>query len=207
MGILINRYCLTLFAPLALALIVYGRQLFSVWIDPQLAAMCAPLLPVMSAAITLAIAAQFNSSSILYGLGKHHGYAYSQMVEAAFCVAGLCWAIPRYGILGAAWVVSVLLLANRGFVLSLLLCRAIHFNVGKYLAGIYAGPLAAALPTLLLSFWIQRKYLHANSWRQVIEGGALVAAIFYAIAYFICLEPHHRAMPIKWLRTRLQRAA
>ena len=98
MGIYINRYCFMLFAPLALALIVYGPQLFRAWIDPKFAAMCAPLLPVMAVATTLAIAAQFNSSSILYGLGKHQGYAYSQMAEAAFCVAGLCWAIPRYGI-------------------------------------------------------------------------------------------------------------
>src|SRR5215475_3674035 len=41
MGIFINRYCFMLFTPLALALIVYGPQLFRVWIDAKFAAMCA----------------------------------------------------------------------------------------------------------------------------------------------------------------------
>ncbi len=207
MGIYINRYCFMLFTPLALALIVYGPQLFRVWIDAKFAAMCAPLLPVMAVATTLAIAAQFNSSSILYGLGKHQGYAYSQMVEAAFCVGGLCWAIPRYGILGAAWVVSVLLLLNRGFVLSWLLCRAVHFSLWKYLSGIYTTPLLAAIPTLLLSLWVQQNWIPGNNLREVIEGGALLAAIYYAIAYFICLETEHRSMPLDWVKARLLKRA
>ena len=207
MGIYINRYCFMLFTPLALALIVYGPQLFRVWIDAKFASMCAPLLPVMAVATTLAIAAQFNSSSILYGLGKHQGYAYSQMVEAAFCVGGLCWAIPRYGILGAAWVVSVLLVLNRGLVLSWLLCRAVHFSLWKYLSGIYTTPLLAAVPALLLSLWIQRNWIPGNNLREVIEGGAFLAAIYYAIAYFICLETEHRAMPVNWVKARLLKRA
>jgi O-antigen/teichoic acid export membrane protein len=202
MGIYINRYCFMLFTPLALALIVYGPQLFRVWIDAKFAVMCAPLLPVMAVGTTLAIAAQFNSSSILYGLGKHQGYAYSQMVEAAFCIAGLCWAIPRYGILGAAWVVSVLLVLNRGFVLSWLLSRALHFSLWKYLSGIYITPLMASVPTLLLSLWVRQNWIPGNNLREVIEGGAVLAAIYYAIAYFICLESEHRSMPANWLKAR-----
>jgi len=196
-----------LFTPLALALIVYGPQLFRVWIDAKFAAMCAPLLPVMAVGTTLAIAAQFNSSSILYGLGKHPGYAYSQMVEAAFCVGGLCWAIPRYGILGAAWVVSVLLVLNRGLALSWLLCRAVRFSLWKYLSGIYATPLLAAIPALFLSVWIRQNWIPGNNLREVIEGGAAMAAIYYVIAYFICLEAEHRSMPANWVKTRLLRSA
>jgi O-antigen/teichoic acid export membrane protein len=207
MGVLINRYCLMLFMPMALALVIYGPQLFRVWIDPRFSEMCAPLLPIMAVGTTLAIAAQFNSSSILYGLGKHQGYAYSQMVEAAFCVGGLCWAIPRYGILGAAWVVSVLLLLNRGLVLSWLLCRAIHFSLWKYLTGIYAMPLLTAVPAVILTLWIQRNFLPGNNLREVIAGGASLAAIYYSIAYFICLEKPHRAMPVNWVKARLLRRA
>jgi O-antigen/teichoic acid export membrane protein len=207
MGIFINRYCFMLFTPLALALIVYGPQLFRVWIDARFASMCAPLLPVMAVATTLAIAAQFNSSSILYGLGRHQGYAYSQMAEAAFCVVGLCWAIPRYGILGAAWVVSVLLALNRGMVLSWLLCRAVRFSLWKYLSGIYVAPLLAAIPTLFLALWIRQNWIPGNNLREVIEGGALLAAVYYAIAYFVCLEAKHRSMPVNWVRVRLLRRA
>ncbi len=206
MGIYINRYCFMLFAPLALAMVVYGRELFRVWIDPRFAEMCAPLLLPMAIGTTLALAAQFNSSSILYGLGKHQRYAYSLMVEAALCFAGLCWAVPRYGILGAAWVTSTLLLLNRGVALSWLICRAIHFSFWKYVGGIYVTPLIAAVPALLLSLWVKQSFLPGNSWREVICGGGLLAATYYTAAYFLCLEKQHRAMPVNWMRARLKRA-
>ena len=205
MGIFINRYCFMLFMPLTLGVLIYGPQLFRLWIDPRFAAMCAPILPVIALGITLGTVAQFNSSSILYGLGKHHGYAYSLMVEAALCFGGLWWAIPRYGILGAAWVTSTLLVLNRGVVLSVLICRAIHFNVGSYLKGVYASPLLAAIPALLL--WPSiRRWIPGANWPELIGGGALLAAIYYAVAYFACLEPQHRDMPVNWIKARLNRA-
>jgi O-antigen/teichoic acid export membrane protein len=205
LGVYINRYCFMLFMPLTLGVLIYGPQLFRLWIDPRFAAMCAPILPIIALGITLGTVAQFNSSSILYGLGKHHGYAYSLMVEAALCFGGLWWAIPRYGILGAAWVTSTLLVLNRGVVLSILICRAIHFNVWSYLKGVYASPLLAAIPALLLGPSI-RRWIPGVNWPQVIGGGALLAAIYYVVAYFACLEPRHRDMPVTWIKARLNRA-
>jgi O-antigen/teichoic acid export membrane protein len=175
MGMYINRYCFMLFAPFALALMIYGPQLFRVWFDPKFSAMCAPLLPIMAISTTLAIAAQFNSSAILYGMG-------------------------------AAWVVSVLLVLNRGLVLSWLLCRAVHFSLWKYLTGIYVAPLIATVPTVLMALWIRAHWVPGNSLREVIVGGALIASIYYAVAYFICLETQHREMPIIWVKARLKRA-
>jgi O-antigen/teichoic acid export membrane protein len=204
MGIFINRYCFTLFAPLAMALIVYGRELFRVYLNPTFAAMDAPLFPVLAAGITLGIAAQFNSSAILYGLGKHQGYAYSLMVEAALCLAGLSWAIPNYGILGAAWVTSMLILLNRGLVTSWLVCRAIHYNVWSYLRGIYVLPMAVAIPVLLMSFWVKRHWIPGNNLVQVLGGGALLAITYYAIAFFVVMEKEHRSLPVNWLRARLR---
>jgi O-antigen/teichoic acid export membrane protein len=205
LGVLVNRYCFMLFMPLTLGVLLYGRQLFSAWIDPRFAAMCAPILPVMALGITLGTVAQFNSSSILYGLGKHQGYAYSLIVEAALCLSGLWWAIPRYGIQGAAWVTSGLLVLNRGLVLSWLLCRALRFDMGKYLAGIYVSPVVAAIPVLLIAPWIKQRIPGANL-LQIAIAGVLMAAIYYAVAYFLCLETQHRAMPLNWVKARLGRA-
>jgi O-antigen/teichoic acid export membrane protein len=203
LGILINRYCFMLFMPLTLGVLVYGTQLFRLWIDPRFAAMCAPILPVIALGITLSTVAQFNSGSILYGLGKHQRYAYSLMVEAALCFAGLWWAIPRYGILGAAWVTSALLVLNRGIVLSWLICRAVHIDIGKYLTGIYVSPILAAIPALLFALWIRSHGIPGSNWAQVIGGGAIIAVAYYAVAYFVCVETRHRAMPLKWVRARL----
>jgi hypothetical protein len=38
----------------------------------------------------------------------------------------------------------------------------------------------------------------------VIGGSALLTATFYALAYFICLDKEHRALPVNWLRARLR---
>jgi O-antigen/teichoic acid export membrane protein len=206
MGIYINRYCFMLFAPFTIALVVYGQELFRLWINPDFALMSAPLLPVVAVGTTLGVAAQFNSSSILYGLGKHQGYAYLLMVEAALCLGGLYWAIPRYGIMGAAWVTSGLIALTRGLITSWLMCRAVHFNVWTYLRGIYVPPLLAAAPVVPMAFWVKQHWLLGNNWGQLIAGSAFLALVYFTLAHFICLEKEHRALPVNWLRKRLKMA-
>lgn len=207
MGICVNRYCFVMFAPMAMAMIVYGKDLFRLWLSPEMATMSAPLLPVLATGITLGVAAQFNSGSILYGLGKHKGYAISVAAEATLCVAGLYLAIPRYGILGAAWVVSALLVLNRGLVASWLLSRAVHCGMAAYLRGIYVSPFLVAVPAMLLSLWVKRRWLPGNNLREVLMGGALLAILYYAAAFFLCLERHHREAFYDWIRARLPRPA
>ena len=202
MGIYVNRYCFMMFAPMAMAMIVYGKELFRIWLGAEFATMSAPLLPVLAAGITLGIAAQFNSSSILYGLGKHKGYAISVAAEAVLCVAGLYLAIPRYGMMGAAWVTSALLVLNRGLVTSWLLSRAVHSSMAAYLRGIYVSPFLVAVPTMAMSLWVKRRWLPGSNLRQVLLGGALLAMVYYAAAFFVCLERHHRDAPLNWIRTR-----
>jgi O-antigen/teichoic acid export membrane protein len=206
MGIYINRYCFAMFAPMAMAMIVYGKELFRAWLTPEMATMSAPLLPVLATGITLGIAAQFNSGSILYGLGKHKGYAMAVAVEAALCVAGLYLAIPRYGIMGAAWVVSALLVLNRGLVASWLLSRAVHVGMAAYLRGIYVSPFLVAIPTMSMSLWVKRRWLPGSNLREVLAGGALLAIVYYAAAFFFCLESGHRKALVNWLRGRLHSA-
>ncbi len=206
MGIYVNRYCFATFAPMAMAMIVYGKELFRAWLTPEMATMSAPLLPVLATGITLGIAAQFNSSSILYGLGKHKGYAIAVAVEAVLCVAGLYLAIPRYGIMGAAWVVSALLVLNRGLVASWLLSRAVHVGMAAYLRGIYVSPFLVAIPTMSMSLWVKRRWLPGSNLREVLVGGALLAMVYYAAAFFFCLESEHRKASVNWLRARLHSA-
>jgi O-antigen/teichoic acid export membrane protein len=204
MGIYINRYCFVLFAPFAMALLVYGQELFRIWINPDFALLSAPLLPIVAVGTTIGIAAQFNSSSILYGLGKHQGYAYLLMVEAAFCLAGLSWVIPRYGIMGAAWVTSGLIALTRGLATSWLLCRAIRYDVLTYLRDIYVPPLIAVAPVLPMAFWVKQHWLPGRNLAQLAGGSGIIALVFYTLAYFTCLKKEHRALPMNWLRARFR---
>ncbi len=99
LGVFANRYSLTIFGPIACALLVYGREIIAVWIGPEFAAHSAPLLPVLALGTGFAIAGQYNSGSILYGLGKHGGYARGLLAEAILNALLLFWIIPRQGIL------------------------------------------------------------------------------------------------------------
>ena len=60
---------------------------------------------------------------------------------------------------------------------------------------------------VVLSLWIRQNWIPGNNLREVIEGGALLAAIYYGIAYFICLETEHRSMPVNWVKARLLKRA
>ena len=207
MGLYVNRYCFTLFAPIAIAMTIYGQALLAVWYRPEFASHAGPLLAIMAVGTTLGIAAQFNSSSILYGLGKHHGYARSMTVEAILSVVGMFLVIPKYGILGAAWVSAVLMILNRGLYTAWLLSRATGCDFWEYLAGIYVRPFLIAIPVLLAGYWVKEHWLSGMNWVQALSGMALIAISYYAIAFFVCLREEHRALPWTWMKARFSAAA
>ena len=148
LGIYSNRYSLTLFLPLACFLLVYGRTGHRTWMGASDGGSAGPLLPIFLLSYSLVLAAQFNSSSLLFGVGRHGGYASGLVVEAVSVRRRVGLDVPRYGIWGAAWVsgdphdrgarhlYSVAGFARAGIVPSV-----------RYMSGIYVRPLLAAVPT------------------------------------------------------------
>ena len=203
MGLYVNRYCLALFSPLALALCLYGREFLQLWIRPEFAMQSAPIIPVIAVCTTLGIAGQFNSSSILYGLGKHRGYAYSLLVEAILGMIAMYLAIPRYGIMGAAWITSVLMVLNRGVFTSWLFSEGVGRNFGGYLWGIYAGPILTAIPAFVAVWWIKLHWLPGRTWAEVLTGMGLLAIMYYGLGFFICLKKEHQSISWRWVQSRL----
>ncbi len=193
LGVYVNRYCLALFLPFAIVLWVYGRELITLWIGAEFAAYSAPLLPVLVLASAFAMAGQFNSGSILYGLGKHSGYARGLLVEAALSFALLLIVIPRYGILGAAWMTSMLMIVNRGLYAAWLVSRHLGRSYAGYLWGIYARPAAAAIPALAAAFAVKAALFAAGNWTELVAGCALIGAVYSGLAFFLVLDREHRA--------------
>jgi O-antigen/teichoic acid export membrane protein len=204
LGVYVNRYCLTLFLPAAIFLWVYGAELLRVWIrNAEYVARSAPLIPVLLVGTTFAIAAQFNSSSILYGMARHRWFARGILAEGVALIAALWFVIPRYGILGAAWTASLLMLADRGFFTPWLLCRYLGQSYGRYMLGIYARPLALAIPVSLFALWLKARVLPGTSLVQVLGAAAAIALVYYAGAYFVSLERDHRAVLRDWAVRRV----
>jgi len=206
LGIYVNRYCLTLFLPVAIFLSVYGAELIRSWIrKPEYVAASAPLLPVLLAGTTFAIAAQFNSSSILYGMAKHRWFARGMLVEGLALVTALWFVVPRYGIQGAAWTAALLMVADRGLFTPWLLCRYLGHSYAHYMASIYARPLAAAVPVVAFAVWLKAHAIPGTNLVQVLMAGATIAAVYYPIAYAVALERDHRAVLKDWALARLSR--
>jgi O-antigen/teichoic acid export membrane protein len=194
LGIYSNRYSLTLFLPLACFLLVYGRIVIERWMGPKMAAMAGPLLPIFLLSYSLVLAAQFNSTSLLFGLGKHGGFARILMIEAAMYLAALAWVVPRYGIWGAAWTQCVLMIVMRGLATPWLVARALDCSLLGYMTGIYVRPLLAAVPALAVAYALKLTILPGRSWPELIVAGALTAALYLSVAMFACIAPHHRAL-------------
>ena len=194
MGIYTNRYCLVLFFPLSLLLTVYGHELFLLWVGPAFAANSAPLLPVMALSTAFAVAAQRNSSAILFGLGTHGAFGKSLIVEAVLTLGAMVYALPRYGILGVAWIAAVGMVLNRGLFVPWVVCRSVNESLWSYMAGIYLRPLSAALPVVAFILLLKSAGLDGSSWAELALAAAAIGFGYYGLALALCLEPVHRRM-------------
>src|SRR6185369_14391732 len=114
LAVLTNRHCFALFMPVAVYLLVYGVQLLRLWVTPDMAANGGRVLPILMISFLFAVSAQNNAAAVLIGQSRHHVYAYGTIVEALSIIALLLFFVPAYGIIGAAWVVSSVVLGVRG---------------------------------------------------------------------------------------------
>jgi len=206
LGVYANRYSLTLFMPLACFLLIYGQPLILRWLGtaqgPLYAANSAPLLPIFLLSYSLVLAGQFSSSSLLYGVGRHGGYARGLVVEAVCYVATLVWVVPRYGILGAAWASAILMIAVRGVYTPLLVARALDYPFLVYMRRIYVRPLLAAAPAVAVAWALHANLLPGRTWPQLVLAGALTSLTYGALALCICVAPAHRGMLFSRLHGR-----
>jgi len=194
LGVYANRYSLTLFMPLAVLLVVYGRELILRWVGPAFATYSAPLLPILLVSTALVLAGQFNSSSLLYGINRHGAYARAVIVEAVLNVAGMVLVIPRYGIIGAAVVASGLMLLVRGIYTPLIVSRSLHFSFFEYLRRIYLRPILTGLPIASMAWALKMRLLPGRSWFDLFAAAALIGLGYSALALFTCIEREHRSL-------------
>ncbi len=199
LGVYSNRYSLVLFMPLTIVLFVYGPELLRAWVGAFVASYSAPILPVLLCGTAIAVVGQFNSNAILFGMGKHQRYAYGLLVESVLAVVGMIVVIPRFGILGAAWIVAVLMILIRGLYTPWLVCRNLHFDFITYLRSIFLRPFATALPVALLAYECKIYVLPGSNWPQLISILAAVSILYFAAAFFTCLEPKHEKMILEWV--------
>ncbi len=200
-----NRYCLVVFMPLAVLLWTHGGEFFRLWVGEEMGGASAALLPVLLTGYMLAVVGQFSSSMLLLGLGKHQGYARGMAVEAIATLALTPPVIARYGLMGVAWMVSGLMILNRGLFVSWLMSRVTKMPLPRYLDGIYRRPLLAALPALALSYGLKGSLLPGRRLVEIFALGIVLGIFYYGVAFSYCLEPEHRVLVLSAARQRWNR--
>jgi O-antigen/teichoic acid export membrane protein len=207
LGTRLNRYCFALFLPPSIFLAFYGRPILTQWLGrPEFVNQCAPLLPVFALSVSFAISAQFNSSSMLYGMAKHGPFAISLLAESFLSLTGMALALPHYGIFGAACVSAGLAIINRGFITPFLVCRQLPYNYLHYMGSIYLRPLLSGIPVIGLAILFRSSWLPGQTILQLVLAGGLLIAIGLLLSLVFCVEPEHRILLWKTLRQRLRKA-
>ena len=197
-GIAINRYCLALFLPAAVSIWLYGSQLMRLWVGAEIASHSVPLLMILVAGTTFGIAAQQNSSAVLYGIAAHRAFAWGLLVEAILLVSGILVILPRYGLIGVAAWATALLILNRGLRTAWLFCRSLNLRLAPFLFEVYALPVALAIPVSLLGY-AMRQFLPGRTWPEVLAGCATIGLAYYSLAAWLVLAPEHRAVARSFL--------
>jgi O-antigen/teichoic acid export membrane protein len=195
LGTRLNRYCFALFLPPSIFLSIYGHAVLTKWLGrPEFVNQCAPLLPIFTLSVSLAVSAQYNSSSMLFGMAKHGPFAISVILESMFALVGMALVLPHYGILGGACVAASLTIVNRGLITPLIVCRALPYSYFRYMSSIYVRPLLCAAPVIAMAFWLKSSWLPGQTVFQLVLAGGLIIASGLLTALVFCVEPEHRLM-------------
>jgi lysylphosphatidylglycerol synthetase-like protein (DUF2156 family) len=129
---------------------------------------------------------------VLIAQAKHGPDARAFVVEVLASVAALLLVVPRFGAFGAACVVATALMANRCFYLAALMCRVNGLSVREYLDAIYARPLAAAIPAVLVAIALRSALLPGHNWIELLGAAAIIATMYFLVAGFVVLDREQR---------------
>jgi O-antigen/teichoic acid export membrane protein len=200
-----NRYCLAIFMPVALLLWSLGPRFLTLWVGPAMAAFSAQVLPILVLGYVLAVAGQFSAGMMMLGMGKHQRYARALVIETVLSLIFLTLVIPRYGIVGAAWVLAILMIAMRGIYTSYIASETVGMPMLSYVQRIYLWPILTAIPVGGLSWLLRATILPGANWLQIGLHGVILAVAYYLIAVFTCTDSEHRQLLFHTVSNRVRR--
>ena len=125
------------------------------------------------------------------------------MAEALLAVGAMAWIIPRFGIMGAAWTLTVLMTVNRGLLTPWLVSREMGFSFPRFIASIYFRPFAAAIPAAVLAAILQSSVLPGRNWLQIAAAMAIILIAYLGVAVVLCVPRSHREMLQSWVTQKL----
>jgi len=172
-------YSVLLSWPPLFALVIFGRNLLTTWIDAEHAAAAAPLLVILSVPTLLSLI-QSTTSSILFGISRHKGVVAISLLNALLNLGLSLWWVHPYGLVGVALGTAVPLAVFGGAVTAWYGCRELQLPLVRYLREGVLRPGLVSLVFVIPAIVLQR-FFHPIGW---VPLGLTVAGCWALYAFF-----------------------
>lgn len=172
-----------IFAPLAVIMVLFGKQLLTLWVGPSYASTYT-LLVVLTFALGLD-ATQYFMQSMLFGIGKHQGLVWvrlGQGLGAALIGAAL---LHPFGLLGYAAAAMFFSLVVNLILLPRTVFSALEMPLREYYFKGLLKPCLFSMPLLLVLLILTRSFSTATL--KSLLGIMVIGLIVYALTLLLAI--------------------
>lgn len=178
-----------LLIPLASFLIIFGKELLTVWVGGRYASVYGILI-----LLTLGLgsaATQCCIQSMLFGIERHKALIWFRLGEGLSVAILGSIALKFWGLYGFAAIIMATLLTTSIFLVPRHLCKILGLSFRRYLLEGLVKSCIVGLPTAAV-FLLVHRILVINTWRDLLLAGSL-GGCCYALSLYLAAFVSSRA--------------
>ena len=173
--------------PMVLVLIILGKPILEVWMRAEYASV-AIVLTILAIG-RLFFVLQLPLVSILTGMNAHGRPGVANLIASALSVALAFVALGplKLGLSGAAWAVSVPMIAVNAIYMPILACRRLNLPLSRYIRACYLDPAVAGVAMAVVL--VASRIAFSDTTSLALAVGAAAGAIAIAPFYWRAAIP------------------
>ena len=173
-----NRVCAFTAFPITVTLLILGRSVIEVWVGKRYVATSYSVLVILIIPATL-MWAQAASGRVLFGISKHHTWAFVTLGEGIANLVLSIILVRFYGILGDAFGTAIPLSCTMLFFMPRHLCKKLDIHLRTFVRESYTLPFLLSLPLAAVLLLMQRWFVPHNYRQLAIQ--LFVGAVVYGL--------------------------
>jgi O-antigen/teichoic acid export membrane protein len=166
---------LLLFAPLAAVMIIFGKEMISLWVGNNYASTY-PLLVLLVFGLGI-YETQNQIQSLLFGIGRHKGLIWIRSIEVASTVALGIALMKVMGLLGYALAVLIVSVGINVFLIPNYVCGILEMSLPRYWIDAVLKPCVFSLPLVAVLLACHHVF-PVQTWSSVIGASLLGLSIY-----------------------------
>jgi O-antigen/teichoic acid export membrane protein len=185
-----SMYSVLLSWPVLAALVIFGNNLLTTWVDAKHAS-AAGLLTILALPTLLSLP-QSVTSALLFGISRHRGVVALSVLNAVLNLGLSLWWVKPFGLTGVALGTAVPLALIGGIATMIYGCRALELRLSLYLWEGLLRPglasLAFVIPAIAIQAWFR-----PMGWGPLAASVGGCGVLFLACAWRFGLTAAERA--------------